>query len=161
MVLLPQQLFEQGGHGMQKVRLQTLTESVQPAPYGRAGHPGPQDDSLLPGSYPGSAAPPTTYFDQPLLPSANLKNASGSSSPSPSILVIDDSPTTRKIIETALHREGYLTITFPDGLSAFRWLAQASASVPRLVLLAIILPKMDGYAIARALKAKPAWESMC
>jgi len=37
---------------------------------------------------------------------------------------------------------------------------QASASVPRLVLLAIILPKMDGYAIARALKAKPAWESM-
>jgi|SRR6266700_2552369 len=145
---------------MQTVRLQTLTQAVQLAPYGRASHPGLQENSLLPVSYPESAAPPPVDCDQPLPSSANLKNASGSSSPSPSILVIDDSPTIRKVIEMALHREGYLTITFPDGMSAFRWLAQASASVPRLVLLAIILPKMDGYAIARALKAKPAWESM-
>jgi DNA-binding response OmpR family regulator len=107
---------------MQKVRLQTLAQSVQP--------------------------------------SVALKQASGESSPSPSIMVIDDSPTIRKVIETALNREGYLTITFPDGMSAFRWLAQASDSVPGLILLDIILPKMDGYAIARALKAKPAWEDM-
>lgn len=71
------------------------------------------------------------------------------------IMVIDDSTTVRKIIETCLGREGYLVQGFPDGVDAMRWLTLPEAQVPDLILLDIGLPKMDGYEVARRLKAKP------
>jgi len=71
------------------------------------------------------------------------------------IMVIDDSPTVRKIIETCLGREGFIVRSFPDGVEAMRWLANdPDACPPDLVLLDIGLPKMDGYEVARRLKAK-------
>jgi twitching motility two-component system response regulator PilG len=61
-----------------------------------------------------------------------------------------------KIVETTLRREGYAVLTFPDGVAALTWLAERTDAAPRLLLLDIALPRMDGYALARALKAKPA-----
>jgi DNA-binding response OmpR family regulator len=54
-----------------------------------------------------------------------------------------------------LCHEGYVR-TFPDGLAALQWLSEGNGPLPQLILLDIELPKMDGYIIARALKAKPA-----
>lgn len=71
------------------------------------------------------------------------------------IMVIDDSTTVRKIIETCLGREGYLVQGFPDGVEAMRWLTSPEAQIPDLILLDIGLPKMDGYEVARRLKARP------
>lgn len=71
------------------------------------------------------------------------------------IMVIDDSPTVRKVVETSLGREGFLVTSFPDGIEAMRWLASAESRVPDLVLLDIGLPRLDGYEVARRLKAKP------
>ena len=71
------------------------------------------------------------------------------------VMVIDDSTTVRKIIETCLGREGFEVIGFPDGVEAIRWLTSPGAHVPDLVILDIGLPKMDGYEVARRLKAKP------
>jgi len=72
------------------------------------------------------------------------------------IMVIDDSPTVRKIIETCLRREEFDVRGFTDGVEAMRWITNDSeARVPDLVLLDIGLPKMDGYEVARRLKAKP------
>ena len=76
--------------------------------------------------------------------------------PSPlakSILVIDDSPTIRKIIEIALCREGYEVMSFHDGIDAMRWLATQGARTPDLVLVDIGLPKMDGYEVIQRFKA--------
>ncbi|HEX4208738.1 MAG TPA: response regulator [Ktedonobacteraceae bacterium] len=70
------------------------------------------------------------------------------------VMVIDDSATVRKIIETCLGREGFEVMGFPDGVEAMRWLNQTSR-VPDLVILDIGLPKLDGYDVARRLKAKP------
>jgi twitching motility two-component system response regulator PilG len=70
------------------------------------------------------------------------------------VMVIDDSVTVRKIIETCLGREGIAVKTFNDGVEAVRWLTEPQAPVPDLVLLDIELPKMDGYEIARRLKTK-------
>ncbi len=71
------------------------------------------------------------------------------------IMVIDDSPTVRKIIETCLGREGFDVRSFPDGIEAMRWIANdPDAHAPDLVLLDIGLPKMDGYEVARRLKSK-------
>src|SRR5579875_3243752 len=73
------------------------------------------------------------------------------------VLVIDDSATIRKIVETALSREGYAVKSFPDGVEAIRWLMTPQACVPRLVILDIGLPKMNGYEVARLLKRKPSF----
>jgi DNA-binding response OmpR family regulator len=71
------------------------------------------------------------------------------------VMVIDDSTTVRKIIETCLGREGFEVIGFPDGVEAIRWLTGSAAHIPDLIILDIGLPKMDGYEVARRLKAKP------
>ena len=70
------------------------------------------------------------------------------------VMVIDDSATVRKIVETCLGREGFEVLGFQDGLDAIRWLGGPQARVPDLVILDIGLPKMDGYEVARRLKTK-------
>ncbi len=71
------------------------------------------------------------------------------------VMVIDDSPTVRKIVETCLKREGFMVATFADGIEAMQSLTSPRARVPDLVVLDIGLPKMDGYEVARCLKTKP------
>lgn len=70
------------------------------------------------------------------------------------VMVIDDSATVCKIIETCLRREGFEVKTFNDGVEAVRWLTEPESPIPDLVLLDIELPKMDGYEVARRLKTK-------
>jgi len=74
------------------------------------------------------------------------------------ILVIDDSLTVRKILETCLRRAGYEVESFPDGVEALRWLTKPEACIPALVLVDLGLPKLDGYDLIRLLKVKPAFE---
>jgi CheY-like chemotaxis protein len=71
------------------------------------------------------------------------------------VMVIDDSPTVRKIVETCLKREGFAVAAFADGIEALQSLTLPQARIPDLVVLDIGLPKMDGYEIARRLKTKP------
>jgi DNA-binding response OmpR family regulator len=71
------------------------------------------------------------------------------------VMVIDDSSTVRKIIETCLGRKGFAVQGFSDGVEAIRWLTQSDTQVPDLVILDVSLPKMDGYEVARRLKSKP------
>src|SRR5207302_11336450 len=70
------------------------------------------------------------------------------------VMIIDDSLTVRKIIETSLRREGIETVSYPDGIEALRALTEHRHRTPDLVILDIGLPKMDGYEIARRLKTK-------
>ncbi len=69
------------------------------------------------------------------------------------IVVIDDSPTVRKIVEITLGREGFEVKSFPDGIEAFKWMT-SEQTIPNLVLVDIGLPRMDGYEVTRRLKAK-------
>src|SRR5260370_39570522 len=71
------------------------------------------------------------------------------------VMVIDDSLPVRKIIETSLRREGLACVSYPDGIEAWRALAEGRQPVPDLVILDGGRPKMDGSAIARRLKTKP------
>jgi twitching motility two-component system response regulator PilG len=77
----------------------------------------------------------------------------------PFILIIDDSVTVRTLVETTLHREGFQVKGFGDGMEALRWLASSETRLPGMIFLDIGLPKMDGYAVARALKAQPRFEA--
>jgi twitching motility two-component system response regulator PilG len=70
------------------------------------------------------------------------------------VMVIDDSLTVRKIIETSLRREGINSVSYSDGIEALRALNERRHPIPDLVILDIGLPKMDGYEVARHLKTK-------
>lgn len=74
------------------------------------------------------------------------------------VMVIDDSPTVRKIVEVSLRREGLEVVSFADGIEALRAVTSRQLDrVPDLVVLDIDLPKMNGYEIARYLRSKPQW----
>jgi twitching motility two-component system response regulator PilG len=68
------------------------------------------------------------------------------------ILVVEDSPTTRKVIVLTLKQKGYVMVEARDGLEA---LGKINEERPDLVLLDIILPKMDGHRILTIIRKTP------
>jgi twitching motility two-component system response regulator PilG len=78
----------------------------------------------------------------------------------PLILIIDDSPTIRAVLELMAQTEGYPTRSFADGYAALRWLISPEASIPALILLDLTMPRMDGLTMLRHLKSKPALASV-
>jgi PAS domain S-box-containing protein len=70
----------------------------------------------------------------------------------PSILVVEDNPTTRKMLRLVLVTEGYAVIEAADARAA---LAAAGQTLPDLVLQDLILPDMDGLELLRRLRALP------
>ncbi|MDQ6661000.1 MAG: response regulator [Chloroflexota bacterium] len=69
----------------------------------------------------------------------------------PTVLVVDDSPTVRKIVQMTLQRENIRVITAGDGLSA---LTSVADEMPAVILLDIQLPRMDGYHICQIIRKK-------
>ena len=67
----------------------------------------------------------------------------------PTVLVVDDSPTVRKIVQMTLQRENIRVITAGDGLSA---LTSVADEMPAVILLDIQLPRMDGYHICQIIR---------
>jgi two-component system cell cycle sensor histidine kinase/response regulator CckA len=70
----------------------------------------------------------------------------------PSILVVEDNPTTRKMLRLALVTEGYTVREAADARAA---LAAAEETLPDLVLQDLILPDMDGLELLRRFRALP------
>jgi len=66
------------------------------------------------------------------------------------VLVIDDSPTVRKLVALTLEKEGYAVTAAADGEQG---LACARREPPDLVLLDITMPGLDGYQVCRQLRA--------
>jgi twitching motility two-component system response regulator PilG len=75
----------------------------------------------------------------------------------PVVLVVDDSPTVRKIVQLTLQRERIRVVTAGDGLSA---LAAVSDTQPDLILLDIMLPRMDGYNICHLVRNNPEYRDL-
>jgi twitching motility two-component system response regulator PilG len=75
----------------------------------------------------------------------------------PVVLVVDDSPTVRKIVQLTLQRERIMVVTAGDGLSA---LAAVSDEEPDLILLDIMLPRMDGYHICQVIRKSMAYRDI-
>jgi twitching motility two-component system response regulator PilG len=67
------------------------------------------------------------------------------------VLVVDDSPTIRKIVEITLKREGYRVNTCDNAMKA---LASVADDPPDLVLLDVMLPVMDGYKVCSIIKKR-------
>lgn len=73
--------------------------------------------------------------------------------PTRRILLAEDDRFLRKAAETALKRQGFSVLAAVDGDEALR---MARAEAPDLILLDLIMPKLQGFEVLRALKADPA-----
>ncbi len=68
----------------------------------------------------------------------------------PLVLVVDDSITVRRVTQRLLRREGYRVALAADGLQA---LEQLALERPAVVLSDIEMPRMDGFDLARNIRA--------
>jgi len=65
------------------------------------------------------------------------------------VLVVDDEPEIIRYLEQVLRRLGYQTVSAANGAQAIE---QALAAPPDLVLLDVMMPVLDGFAVCRALR---------
>jgi two-component system OmpR family response regulator len=68
----------------------------------------------------------------------------------PRILVVDDEPAIRELVTTVLRYEGFEVATAENGRDA---LAAVEATRPHLVVLDVMLPDLDGFAVQQRLSA--------
>jgi DNA-binding response OmpR family regulator len=67
------------------------------------------------------------------------------------ILVVDDDPKILRLVRMYLEREGFRVATAADGLAA---IAAIRERVPRVVVLDLMLPALDGFEVLRVARAE-------
>lgn len=67
------------------------------------------------------------------------------------ILIVDDDPKIVTLVQTYLEREGFAVMSAADGKAA---LSAFAKSMPRLIVLDIMLPELDGLALMRILRER-------
>jgi CheY-like chemotaxis protein len=68
------------------------------------------------------------------------------------VLVVDDDPVIQKLLQVNFEMEGYIVLTASDGLEG---LERARADRPDIIVCDIMMPRMDGLEVTRALKGDP------
>jgi DNA-binding response OmpR family regulator len=68
------------------------------------------------------------------------------------VLVVDDDPSIRSMLEYALGFEGYEVVSAPDGASA---IAHTRTHRPDAIVLDVMMPRMNGYDVAERLRSDP------
>ena len=69
------------------------------------------------------------------------------------VLVVEDDPDLVALVKRWLERDGHLVEHVADGAAALAALRRDP--LPRLVLLDVMLPKVDGFEVLRQLRAAP------
>jgi DNA-binding response OmpR family regulator/DNA-binding CsgD family transcriptional regulator len=73
------------------------------------------------------------------------------------VLIVDDVPDNLSLLHDALDEAGYTVLVATDGPGA---ITRAQQAQPDIVLLDALMPGMDGFEVARRLKAGPATEAI-
>lgn len=69
------------------------------------------------------------------------------------VLVIDDEPDLRKLLDYNLSKSGYLALTAKNGETG---LELARKQAPHLIVLDVMMPGLDGWEVCRRLRQDPA-----
>jgi len=82
----------------------------------------------------------------------SVEDAQGAgSTPCKRLLVVDDEPAVRRILDTRLRMAGYTVVLAADGEEA---LSKFYREQPDLVVLDVMLPKLDGFGVCRQIRAE-------
>ena len=73
----------------------------------------------------------------------------------PVVVVIDDSPTIRKIMELTLQRMDLRVVSAASGVAG---LAAVAEHNPVLIFLDIVLPNVNGYQLCQVIKRNPRYQ---
>lgn len=73
------------------------------------------------------------------------------------VLIVDDTELNRKVVKTVLLSQGFEVLEAEDGEQA---LSMATEMLPDIILMDVQLPKMDGYEVARRLRAQPETQNL-
>ncbi len=83
----------------------------------------------------------------PLMPS--IEEAAAAEKQMPTVMIVDDSITVRKVTERLLKRYNYNIITAKDGVDALTVMLEQT---PDIMLLDVEMPRMDGYELATTMR---------
>lgn len=75
------------------------------------------------------------------------------------ILLVEDDRVVSRLIENLLYRKGHLVRILADGRSAFDFITDGG-EIPDLVLLDLMLPFIDGFALLKYIRAVPRWQNV-
>lgn len=75
----------------------------------------------------------------------------------PMVLVVDDDPRSRELLQLLLGADGYRVTAVADGLAA---LEAMQAQSPRAVLVDLVMPGIDGLELCRRLRRSAAGEQL-
>lgn len=87
-----------------------------------------------------AAAPQTVQTPQPKPQKAQL-----------CVMIVDDSPSVRRVLSNLITKTGWQTIAAKDGLEAIE-LLHSARTLPDLILSDVEMPRMDGYELLSTLK---------
>lgn len=71
-----------------------------------------------------------------------------------SVLIVDDESYIVKSLSFVMKNAGFETCSAGDGEEALQKLDEM---VPDLVILDVMMPKLDGFEVCKAIRANPAW----
>lgn len=75
------------------------------------------------------------------------------------ILIVEDNEHISQLLQFMLERQGYRTHMANDGLAA-RQAIEELPEPPRLVLLDVMLPYIDGFEVVGLIRARAGWEDV-
>jgi CheY-like chemotaxis protein len=81
-----------------------------------------------------------------------MSSSDPGSNPSPQVLVVEDDPSVRGLLDTLLSSEGYRVVTASDGIGG---LNEAVACRPAVILLDLMMPDLGGLRVLEELQLNP------
>ena len=101
------------------------------------------------------------YLTKPLDRSALLRVLDSYRSEAPDaqepVLLVEDDEPTRTLIQRVLEQQGWPVVTAGNGIEA---LERLESMTPRLVLLDLMMPRMDGFEFLHRFRAHEAWRGI-
>jgi DNA-binding response OmpR family regulator len=75
------------------------------------------------------------------------------------ILLVEDDRVASRLIENLLYRKGHTLRILADGRSAFDFISSGQ-EIPDLVLLDLMLPFIDGFALLKFIRSNSLWQKV-
>ena len=77
--------------------------------------------------------------------------------PTPAVLIVEDNPDNREMLRRQLAKAGWRVLEAKNGLQALKVM---QSDRPRIILLDLMMPEMNGFEFIRELRQRPKWRSL-